>query len=144
MSMTAQRKITSIYSLWLFAVFLLMVLYLVFSGNIFHTYADARPWILAYIGLAVLGNIVMLVAMYKLLIPNKESLRYIVAYEVIFILAVLLGFMIIQMQWLPAGGIGNVNFETLLNAVLPFMFIILILAEFVLSKGLRMMPAKEQ
>ncbi|MDR0767197.1 MAG: hypothetical protein LBE57_01925 [Methanosarcinales archaeon] len=139
MMKTVQRKITAAYSVWLFAVFLLMVLYLILSGNIFYTYADALPWIVAYIVLAVLGNIAMLVAMYKYLIPDKKSLQYVAIYEVIFVIVVILSFLIIYMQWLPSGGIGNVNFETLLNAVLPFMFILLILDEFILSKALRMM-----
>ncbi|WNY23044.1 hypothetical protein MmiHf6_03400 [Methanimicrococcus hongohii] len=138
---TVQRKITSAYSLWLFAVFIVMVAYLLVAGKIFYTYEDAMPWILAYIGLAVLGNIAMLIATYKLLVPDQESLKFVALYEVAFIVIMILSFLIIYMQWLP-DGIGNINFETLLNAVLPFMFILLILDEFILSKALRMMPVR--
>lgn len=139
---TIQRKITSAYSLWLFAVFIVMVAYLLFTGNIFMTYENAMPWILAYIGFAVLGNIAVLIAMYKLLVPNQDGLKFVAIYEVAFIIIMLLTYAIMAAQMLPAAGIGNINFETLLNAVLPFTFILLILAEFVLSKGLRLMPIK--
>lgn len=136
-----QRKITSAYSLWLFAVFILMVAYLLITGNIFMTYQDAMPWILGYILLAVIGNIGALFAMYKMLVPNRDSLKFIAIYEVVFILILILTYLVMYMQWIPAG-IGNINFETLLNAVLPFMFILLILAEFIFSKALRMMPIR--
>lgn len=139
---TVQRKITSAYSLWLFAVFIVMVAYLIFTGQVFMTYQDAMPWILGYILLAIIGNVAALIAMYRLLVPNEDGLKYIVVYEVVFVLIMILTYLIIAMQWLPANGIGNINFETLLNAVLPFMFILLILAEFIFSKGLRMMPIK--
>ncbi|WNY28442.1 hypothetical protein MmiEs2_06280 [Methanimicrococcus stummii] len=138
---TVQRKITSAYSLWLFAVFIVMVAYLLFTGNIFDTYEDAMPWIIAYIALAILGNIAMLVAMYKLLVPNQDGLKFVAVYEILFVVILALTYIVMALQMLPNGW-GNINFETILNAVLPFMFILLTLAEFALSKGLRLMPIK--
>lgn len=138
---TIQRKIISAYSLWLFAVFIVMVAYLLYSGIVFETYESAMPWILGYIALAVVGNIVMLIVTYKFLIPNQDGLKFLAGYEVIFILIMVFIYLIMYLQWIP-DGYGNINFETLLNAVLPFMFILLILAEFVLSKALRLMPVK--
>lgn len=140
---TIQRKITSAYSLWLFVVFIAMVAYLLFSGRFFETYESAMPWILGYIALAVVGNIGMLIAMYKFLIPNQDGLKLIAVYEIVFIIIMVFIYLIMYMQWLPVTGYGNINFYTLLNAVLPFMFILLILAEFILSKALRLMPVKE-
>ncbi len=142
MAKTIQRKITSAYSLWLFVVFIVMVAYLLLTGNVFETYESAMPWILGYIALAVIGNVGMLIAMYKFLVPNQDGLKFLAIYEVVFIVIMLLIFLIMYMQWLPADGYGNINFPTLLNAVLPFMFILLILAEFILSKALRLMPIK--
>ncbi|MDV0446136.1 hypothetical protein MmiAt1_17530 [Methanimicrococcus sp. At1] len=136
-----QRKITSAYSLWLFAVFIIMVAYLLITGNIFMTYQDAMPWIIGYIILAVLGNVGALIAMYKLLVPNQDSLKFIAVYEILFIVILGISYLVMAMQWLP-DGIGNINFETILNAVLPIMFIFLILAEFIFSKALRMMPIR--
>lgn len=139
---TIQRKITSAYSLWLFAVFILIVAYLLLTGNVLLTYEDARFWILIYILLAVVGNVAALIAVYKFLVPNEEALKYVIVYEIVFVLILVLMYLIVSMQWLPAAGFGNLNFETLLNAVLPFGFILLILAEFIFSKGLRLMPIK--
>ncbi|MDL2261574.1 hypothetical protein LJC08_05030 [Methanimicrococcus sp. OttesenSCG-928-J09] len=115
---------------------------MLFTGAIFLVYEDATFWILAYIAFAVLGNIGMLIAMYKFLVPNRDGLKFVIVYEIAFIIIMLLTYAIISMQLLPAEGIGNINFETILNAVLPFTFILLTLAEFILSKGLRLMPIK--
>ncbi|MBZ3935919.1 hypothetical protein [Methanimicrococcus blatticola] len=139
---TIQRKITSAYSLWLFVVFIAMIAYFLLIGNVFETYEDAMPWILGYIALAIVGNIGMLIAMYKFLVPNRDGLKFVAVYEIIFVIIMILSYLIMYMQWIPENGYGNLNFPTLLNAVLPFMFIFLILAEFILSKALRLMPIK--
>ena len=140
---TIQRKITSIYSLWLFAVFILFVAYLLVTGQIFMTYADAKPWILAYILLAIIGNIGALIAMYYYLIVNSESLKRIAVYEVLFLFVFILAYWIVAAEMLP-NAIGNINFETLLNAVLPIAFIFLTFIEVIFSKAIRSMTPKPE
>ncbi|MDR2944972.1 MAG: hypothetical protein LBU81_07860 [Methanosarcinales archaeon] len=141
---TIQRKITSVYSFWLFIVFIAMIIYVLFiKGQAFMAYEEAVPWILGYIALSVIGNLGMLYAMYRFLVPSQDSLKFLAAYEIIFVVILISAFLTIQMEVLPAGGFGNMNFETLLNAVLPLVFILQILDEFILSKALRMMPCKE-
>lgn len=140
---TIQKKIASIYSLWLFIVFILIIGYLLMSGNIFRTYADAIPWILWYIGLAVLGNIAALIAIYHYMKINKDGLTWVVVYEILFFAVLVLSYWVLAAEKLP-GALGNINFETLLNAVLPITFILMILLEFLFSKGIRLMLPKRE
>jgi len=140
---TIQRQITSIYSLWLFAVFILFVAYLLVTGQVFMTYADAKPWILAYILLAFVGNIGALIATYYYLIVNSESLKRVAVYEVLFIIIFILTYWVVAAEMLPSA-IGNINFETLLNAVLPIAFIFLTFIEIIFSRAIRSMSLKER
>jgi len=140
---TIQRKITSTYSLWLFAVFLLIVIYLVATGNIFMKYADAIPWILGYTGLAIIGNIGAMVAIYYYLNMDSDGLKWIAVYEVLFLILFILTYVVLAREMLPES-IGNINKETILNAVLPIAFIFLTFIEFFFSKGIRLMTPKKE
>lgn len=142
MVQTLQKRITSAYSFWFFAVYFIMFMYFLLTGNIFETYAQAAPWVFVYILFAFIGNIAVLIFMYKLLVPDKKSLKFIVLYEICFFAILGLTYLVISMEWLPLNGYGNLNFLTMLNAVLPVMFILLILAEYVFSKAVRMMPVR--
>jgi len=140
---TIQRKITSIYSTWLFLTVMIIFVYVfLYKGAVFYTYSEAMPWITRYIILAILGNIGALAAIVYFLKPNQDALKYLVAYELIFIIVLAFGYWIVAGQHVP-GGFGAINFETLLNAVLPFIYIGIILFEFVFSKSLRLMEAKQ-
>jgi hypothetical protein len=141
MAQTIQKKMITYYSLWLFAIFILMVGYMLITGKIFMTYADAAPWVYGYLGLALLGNIGVLIGAYYYLGLNSENAKMLVIYEVLFVIILLLAYFVISKTMLP-GSIGNMNFETLLNAVLPVTFILLMLIEFVFSKAIKAMPVK--
>jgi hypothetical protein len=143
MAWTIQRKITTVYSSWLFATVMLIFIYVFFfKGSVFFTYGEAMPWITGYIALAILGNIGALAAVAYFLKPGQNSLTYLLAYEVIFLIVLALGYLIVARQYLPSGGFGAINFETILNAVLPFIFIGIIIFEFIFSKALRLMLPK--
>ncbi|MCL2863186.1 MAG: hypothetical protein FWE54_03735 [Methanimicrococcus sp.] len=141
---TIQRKITSIYSLWLFAVFLLIVLYnLLVREHVFMSYAEAMPWILLFIGLAVIGNIATLVAIYYYLNMNPEGMKWLAIYEVLFIVLFVVTYLVLAVQLLPES-IGNMGFATILNAILPLVFIVLVFLEYVFSRGIRTLTPKPE
>ncbi|MCL2550230.1 MAG: hypothetical protein FWE78_04820 [Methanimicrococcus sp.] len=107
------------------------------------TYADAKPWVLGYIVLAVIGNIGALVSMYYYLNMNSGSVKLLVVYEALFLVIFILTYGVLAAEILP-NGIGNINFETVLNAVLPIAFIFLTFIEVIFSKAIRsMVPKKE-
>ena len=137
-----QRKITTVYSSWLLATLLIIFAYVfLIKGVFFYTYNDAMPWITRYILLALLGNICTLGAVAYFLKPNSEALKFLIVYEIIFIIILALSYRIVFGHHLP-DGIGSINFETILNAVLPFIFIFVTLFEFVFSKALHLMETK--
>jgi len=141
MTQSIQKKIIMCYSLWLFIIFILMVAYFLITGNVFMTYADAAPWIYGYLGLALLGNIGVLAAIYYYLSLEMETAKLLIVYEILFVVVLLVTYFVIARQMLPEA-IGILNFETILNAVLPVMFMLLMLIEFVISKAIRAIPEK--
>ena len=143
MTQTIQKKISMFYSLWLFVIFVLIAGYILITGNVFMEYAAAVPWIYGYIAVAVLGNIGVLIGIYYYLDLDSSNVKLLIIYEVLFVLILLVTYLVIAREMLPTS-IGNINFETILNAVLPISFILLMLAEFVFTKAIRAMPSKNQ
>ena len=139
MSHTIQKKIRMYYSLWLFLIFIFIAGYVLLTGKVFMEYSDALPWIYRYIVLALLGNIGALVAVYYYLPKNSNNLKLLIVYEALFVLILVFTCLVITKEWVPAA-IGNLNFESLLNAVLPISFIFIMLIEFIFSKAIRQMP----
>ena len=143
MAQSIQKKIITFYSLWLFVIFMLMVGYFLLTGHIFMEYADAAPWIYGFLGLAILGNIGALIGIYYYLDLKADNAKLLIIYEILFIIVILLTFLVVSKEMLPEA-IGNMNFETLLNAVLPGSFILLMLIEFVFSKAVKVMAVKSK
>ena len=107
------------------------------------TYAEAMPWINGYLILAILGNIGALAAVVYFLQTNQEALKFLAIYEVAFIVILVLAYLIVSGERLPEGiALFNLNFETVLNAVLPVLYVCIVLFEFVFSKALRLMAPK--
>ena len=138
---TIQNKIKRAYTLWLFVIFSIMAIYVLLTGKIFEAYADAKPWIYAYIILSALGNIGALVATYYYLNINADSLKWLAGYEILVIIIFALMYIIIAREMIPEA-YGNLNFASMLNAVLPLIFILLMLIDFMLSKALQLMMPK--
>ena len=141
---TIQRKITMAYSTWLFAIVMLIFVYVAFFKGLFYTYGDAMPWVTRYIILAVLGNIGALAAVAYFLKPDQDSLKLLVVYEILFIIILALGYWLVSGEYLHAFTILSfeINLPTLLNAVLPFILVGIMLFEFIFSKALRLMEPK--
>ena len=141
MAQTIQKKLAMFYSLWLFIIFIFIAGYVLITGNVFMEYAEAVPWIYGYLILAVLGNIAVLIGIFYYLTLNSGNAKMLIVYEVLFVIVILLTYLIIAREMLPTS-IGNMNFETILNAVLPISFILLMLVEFVFSKAIKTIPLK--
>ena len=139
---TIQNKIKRAYTLWLFIIFTLMAIYiLLIRASAFETYADAKPWIYAYIILAALGNIGVIAASYYYLDMNSDSLKWLAGYEILVIIIFITMFIIISRELVPAS-YGNLNFGTILNSILPLAFILLMLIDSLLTKSLKLMTPK--
>ena len=141
MLQNVQKKIKMYYSLWLFLLFIIVAGYALIAGKVFMSYADAIPWIYGYIVLALLGNVGMVVGIYYYLSLNSSNMKLLIVYEVLFVIVLLFAYLIISQEMLPTA-IGNINFETILNAVLPIVFILLMLIEFVFTKAIKAIPPK--
>ena len=141
MSQTIQKKIRMYYALWLFLIFVLMAAYILITSRIFMEYADARPWINGYLIIALIGNIGALIGTYYYLSMKLSNSKMLIVYEVLFVVILALTYLVIAREWLPSS-FGNLNFETLLNAVLPLAFIFIMLIEYFFSKSIRQMPVK--
>ena len=141
MSQTIQKKIRMYYALWLFLIFVLMAAYILITGKIFMEYANAIPWITGYIIVALIGNVGALIGTYYYLSMNFGNSKMLIVYEVLFVVILALTYLIVAREWLPSS-FGSLNFETLLNAVLPLAFIFLMLIEYFFSKSIRQMPEK--
>ena len=141
MSQTIQKKIRMYYALWLFLIFVLMAAYILITGKIFMEYATAKPWINGYIIIALIGNIGALIGTYYYLSMKLSNSKMLIVYEVLFVVILALTYLVIAREWLPSS-FGNLNFETLLNAVLPLAFIFIMLIEYFFSKSIRQMPVK--
>ena len=141
MSQTIQKKIKMYYSLWLFIIFIFIAGYILITGKVFMSYAEAVPWVYGYIILALIGNIGTLVGAYYYLSMNSGNIKYLAVYEVLFVIILALTYLVISLELVPTS-IGNLNFESLLNAVLPITFILIMLIEFIFTKAIREMPLK--
>jgi hypothetical protein len=141
MSQTIQKKIRMYYALWLFLIFVLMAAYILITGRIFMEYATAKPWINGYIIIALIGNIGALIGTYYYLSMKLSNSKMLIVYEVLFVVILALTYLVIAREWLPSS-LGSLNFETLLNAVLPLAFIFIMLIEYFFSKSIRQMPVK--
>ena len=143
MTQKAQKRIVKFYSLWLFAVFILISGYMLINGLIFMEYAEAAPWIYGYLGIAVLGNVVALIGTAIFLKITSAGIKWFILYEILFIAVLVIIYSIISKEMLPEA-LGNINFPTLLNMVLPLAFTLLMLIEFAFSKAVKAMSSKSE
>ena len=143
MTQKAQKRIVKFYSLWLFAVFILISGYMLINGLIFMEYAEAAPWINGYLGAAILGNILALIGSVVFLKITSASIKWLAVYEILFIAVLVIIYSIISKEMLPEA-LGNINFPTMLNMVLPLAFTLLMIIEFVFSKAVKAMSSKSE